>query len=210
MELQKLGLKYYTDKSRHIIFNKSYLDIYETYFKDIKNNKLNVLEIGVKTGNSIKVWEEYFTNSNIFGLDIDPACKQFESNKTKIVIGSQEEKTSIDELINLVKGKFDIIIDDGSHINEHMIGSFELLFNHLNPGGLYIIEDLANTYYKDIGEIVLKAKWPGMEYNKNCKNFVNDRQTMDIFFSELIHKTDAGETIQYVHFYPWISVIRKN
>ena len=79
--LQQIGKKYSTDKSMHINFNKSYLDIYETYFKDIRNQKLNILEIGVRNGNSIRVWEEYFPNSNIFGLDIDPICKQFETNR---------------------------------------------------------------------------------------------------------------------------------
>jgi hypothetical protein len=69
MELQQLGLKWGTDKSKWINFNKSYLNIYETYFKDIKNDKLNVLEIGVKTGNSIGLWQEYFKNSIIFGLE---------------------------------------------------------------------------------------------------------------------------------------------
>ena len=114
--LQQIGLKYRTDKALHVNYGKSYLDIYETYFKDIRNEKLNVLEIGVKTGNSTRVWEEYFPNSNVFGLDIDPSCKQFETNRTKIIIGSQGDEATINEALKLANNKFDIITEHDSRI----------------------------------------------------------------------------------------------
>lgn len=42
---------------------------------------------------------------------------------------------------------FDIILDDGSHISEHIITSFTTLFSELKPGGLYVIEDTQTSYW---------------------------------------------------------------
>ena len=43
---------------------------------------------------------------------------------------------------------FDIIIDDGSHVNEDIIKTFVLLFKKIKPGGLYIGEDLHACYWE--------------------------------------------------------------
>ena len=48
-------------------------------------------------------------------------------------------------------GEIDIIIDDGSHINEHVIDTFKLLFPKLNDGGIYVVEDTQTSYWKDYG-----------------------------------------------------------
>ena len=39
-------------------------------------------------------------------------------------------------------GPFDFIIDDGSHVGQHITTSFKMLWQHLKPGGYYFIEDL--------------------------------------------------------------------
>jgi len=45
-------------------------------------------------------------------------------------------------------GPFDIVIDDGSHISQHQIKTFEYCFIHcVKPGGLYIVEDLQTSFY---------------------------------------------------------------
>jgi hypothetical protein len=41
---------------------------------------------------------------------------------------------------------FDIIIDDGSHVGEHILTSFKILWSTVKPGGYYIIEDLHSIY----------------------------------------------------------------
>jgi hypothetical protein len=48
-------------------------------------------------------------------------------------------------------GPFDIIIDDGSHISEHIITSYRTLFPHLTAHGLYVIEDLYLSYQESAG-----------------------------------------------------------
>jgi demethylmacrocin O-methyltransferase len=48
-------------------------------------------------------------------------------------------------------GGFDIVIDDGSHINDHVIASFETLFPLLKDGGLYVVEDAQTSYWPILG-----------------------------------------------------------
>jgi hypothetical protein len=207
--LKEIGIRHKTDKSRHTHAGKTYLDIYEIYFSKIRENKLNFLEIGVKNGSSHRLWKEYFKNSTIYGLDIDPRCKIYTEDRINIFIGSQSDENIIKSILDEVDGGLDIILDDGSHINELTIKSFEILFNKLNTGGFYIIEDLGCSYNINIGEQIEKAKWPGMEYNNDVK-FSNNREDLNILFNKLIEDLDKNsKVIEYVHFYSRICIIKK-
>lgn len=217
ISLHDIGKKHNTDKvdNWHTIFNKSYLNIYENYFSHFRNKKIKLLEIGVRDGASIKVWEEYFQFAEIYGLDIDPRCLVHQSEKTKIKIGCQADGELIKNLVEEV-GQFDIIIDDGSHINELIVKSFNLLFPHLNKGGIYIIEDMQCSYLgEELKDGIIRGGWPGMNYNKNV-NFVNNRKDIDSLLFEHIKKMDlkleknyTEENIEYVHFYPQVVVMKK-
>ena len=59
--------------------------------------------------------------------------------------------------------RVDIIIDDGSHIVYDQVISFKSLFNKLNPGGIYVIEDLHTSYSK----YFIKTK--NSQWKKNIK-----------------------------------------
>jgi hypothetical protein len=86
---------------------------------------------------------ESFKNAEIIvGIDIDPACKDYEDvdNNIFIEIGDATDKIFIDYIIKKY-GQFDIILDDGSHVNRDMIKSFEQFFPYLNDKGLYVVED---------------------------------------------------------------------
>jgi len=48
-------------------------------------------------------------------------------------------------------GPFDVVIDDGSHVNEHVRTSFRTLFPYLRDGGVYAIEDLWTAYCPGYG-----------------------------------------------------------
>ena len=65
MNLEKLFKKYSSDKYAH-----EYYNIYKLYLTNLKLKKLNILEIGVADGSSLKAWSEYFINSKIIGIDI--------------------------------------------------------------------------------------------------------------------------------------------
>ena len=211
--LQNLGLKYGTDKSTVHQFNGiTFLDIYEKYFNEYKDNEIVLMEIGVLNGSSLKVWNEYFKNVKIIGLDIDPSKKQYSSENIEIFIGSQDSPNILDEINDKYKQGIDIIIDDGSHINTLTISSFEMFFPKLNKGGLYVIEDTHCTYGTEFWPHFIDAvgTWPGMRYNNLNVSFDNKRELMDSFFSDKIKTMDSLKgDIKAIHFYPETVIIEK-
>lgn len=144
--LDQIAIRCGTDKSS---LTHNYTNRYAMYFEDIREEKINILEIGVKLGRSLKMWKEYFHNAEITGVDIDN-LKKFEEPRIHIEQGDQKD-TDFLKKINDLYGPFDIIIDDGSHINEDIQKSFDCLFPLLKPGGLYIVEDLHACYWDSHG-----------------------------------------------------------
>ncbi len=66
VELQN-HYKFDTDKnSRH-----TYLKHYDELFYPLKDKKIKMLEIGVHTGGSIMLWNKYFKDCTVFGMDIN-------------------------------------------------------------------------------------------------------------------------------------------
>ncbi len=137
--LNELACKWGTDKRAGI---HNYTKWYDSMWGRQRLEPVKLLEIGVQSGASIRMWEEYFPNGRMVGLDIDPRCKMHESKRVSIVIGSQDDPAIRDQLAAAHPKGFDIIIDDGSHVSEHMEKSFDLYFPILKAGGTYVIEDL--------------------------------------------------------------------
>jgi len=140
-DLSFLANYYITDKGNKYGKAHNYVLHYQKHFDKIKDNKLNILEIGIAAGSSLKMWSSYFPNSTIYGIDINPECLKIESLKTedfqnvKLLIGDASEYDFKDI-------KFDIIIDDGSHLPVDIISTYKNLSQNLNEEGIYVIEDL--------------------------------------------------------------------
>ena len=145
---EKLGEKYLPSKR-----GQNYLVYYWMHFRDIRLDVKSVLEIGVQTDRSIRMWEEFFPNAMIYGIDIDPKCKEFEGGRRKILIGDQSDSDFLHNVLSQVSEPFDIIIDDGSHCVTHQLKSFDFLFPHLSDHGIYVIEDTGGC----VGDYDLKT-----------------------------------------------------
>lgn len=100
------------------------------------------------------MWNDYFNgNCNIYSIDIDPRCKTMEQKYSNIhiYIGDQADKNFLNEFILQVP-QLDIIIDDdGGHIMNQQITSFEMLFPHVKLDGIYLVEDLHTSYWSEYG-----------------------------------------------------------
>lgn len=115
-----------------------------------------MLEIGIGGyesptwgGASLRVWRDYFRRGHIHGLDIHP--KQISERRLTTHQGDQSDLGFM-AAFGVAHGPFDIVIDDGSHVNEHIRKSFAALFGeHLKPGGWYVIEDMATAYDPQFG-----------------------------------------------------------
>ena len=133
--------------------------IYDRYFVAFTDD-VAVLELGVHTGVSLKVWASYFPNGTVVGLDRAKTGPDF-SGYPNIAFESGDQ-TDRDRLAAICKTHapkgFDIIIDDAAHIGQSAAASYAALFPRLKPKGLYIIEDWGTGYYDD---------WPdGGHYQK--------------------------------------------
>ena len=133
-----------SDKHSH-----GYSKFYERFFERIKKSKecVEILEIGVRYAAGTRCFHEYFENCNITGVDIiySSQAKKFKrNNKSFDFIHGSAVDPQIIKQIN--RKKFDIIIDDASHITGHQIFCFKEYYKLLNPGGIYIVEDLHTSY----------------------------------------------------------------
>mgnify|MGYP001246789561 CR=1 FL=1 len=183
-----------------------YLPIYERYFASFKNKKnLKFLEIGVSKGGSLQLWRNYFGDSaTIFGIDIDPNCKQYDGLHGKVRIGSQNDKGFLESVVNEMGG-VDVVLDDGSHQMRHIKKSLDILFPHLSENGIYFIEDLHTSYWKSHGG----------GYNSK-DNFFNDT-IIDIvndlhrwYHMHSIKKPNISEFCSAIHIYDSIIILEKS
>jgi hypothetical protein len=124
--------------------------LYERCLSQLRDQPIKILELGVFSGSSLEVWNEYFPNATIVGLDINPVVRDF-SSRISFVQGSQDDTKLLKEISEkFAPDGWDVIIDDASHIGYHTKNSFWYLFqNHLKPGALYFIEDWGTGYWED-------------------------------------------------------------
>lgn len=184
-DLCKLFEFYISDKCPAVFH--SYSPEYYNILHPFKNTFRNVLEIGIgnkalmkdlgnipeikkrlkktyEPGASLRAWRDFFINSNIYSIDIDETTL-FSEERIQCFHGDQSSKESLLNVVQKINSNLDLIIDDGSHVVEHMILSIETLFPFLNKNGIYIIEDIK---FKDL-EIFKNLKL------NNCKiKYIHD------------------------------------
>ena len=130
MSLDSIGILYGTDKSSLV---HGYLPHYEKIVGHLRDEKFNLIEIGVQDGASLRTWQAYFRKARIIGVDIAPSCKSHAGGRIHVEIGSQEDDIFLTRLAE--KYPPTVIIDDGSHRPDHQIFTFKCLFPKLAPGG---------------------------------------------------------------------------
>lgn len=190
----EIGSRVGTDKIGH-----GYHVWYEKHFSNLRDRPINLLEIGVWEGFSLKLWEEYFPLGKIYGIDIDAGCARHQSARVNVLIGSQEDPIFLAEVAKNV-GELDIIVDDGGHTMTGQKTSFQKLFPSIRPGGYYVIEDLESSYYPSHGGG--PAGSPGTTIEM-LKSFLDD-------FQEAYHHRPliSRRRISEIHFYPNVVFIR--
>ena len=123
----------------------SYLGLYEDLLCSKRETAKNVLEIGIWDGGSIKLWDDYFKNAIIYGLDLTATNEKWDSLKNKesikLITGVDAyNQTFFNETFKEIK--FDFMLDDGPHSLESMIIFIRLYSTLLTHDGILIIEDV--------------------------------------------------------------------
>ena len=119
-----------------------YIELYWRELRDIRNTTKKVLEIGVQTPRSVKMWRDFFPNAVIYGIDIDPRCAEFAEDRIEIFVGDQTDESFLLDVIKATGGQFDVVIDDGQHSSYSILKSFSYLYPALDERGIYVIEDI--------------------------------------------------------------------
>lgn len=190
-----------------------YTPHYERHFSEYRDQRVNVLEIGVggyehpgRGGESLRMWKAYFHRGMIFGLDLHDKSA-LNRPRIETIQGDQGDTQMLSAMATEI-GPLNIVIDDGSHLSDHILASFAALFPSLASGGVYVIEDLQTAY------------WPAWNGERNSHN---DPQTTTGFLKTLIdalHHQDRMTTsscmprdiehqIRAIHLYHNIVFIEK-
>ncbi len=148
MTLKQLCAKYYNNGWPDKDTVHSYIDIYEDLLAPYRTTAKNILEVGLFSGESLKMWEEYFADGIVSGIDISDTPHggladlrpMIEEGTHNIHIFDATNENEIKKRFGKVK--FDVIIDDAAHSIEQQLELYEKWKSKLSPNGIYIIEDI--------------------------------------------------------------------
>ena len=194
---------FYENPGKDIFKWNHYLPIYEKHFERFVNRPVTILEIGCLHGGSLQLWKRYFgPHATIIGVDIEPRCLSHVEDQINIRIGSQNDREFLKSVVEEF-GSIDIVIDDGSHMSEDQIISFNSLFDHVSENGIYAVEDLHTNYWEEMGGGVRKAG----SFIETTKHLIDElnayhtRGSLDI--------TRFTNTAASIHFYDSMVIIEK-
>ncbi len=196
---------FHANTARSIHKWQHYFNIYDRHFSRFRGTDVHVVEFGVSEGGSLQMWKEYFGDKcHIYGVDINPHCKDLEEDRISIFIGDQEDREFLRSLSEQIP-RIDILIDDGGHRMQQQINTFEELFPHISENGVYLIEDLHTSYWKGWGGGGYKKKGTFIEYSKNFIDYINAWHSQ----TPKLPVSDFTRTARSLHFYDSILAIEK-
>ncbi|PWL32396.1 MAG: hypothetical protein DCO96_02315 [Fluviicola sp. XM-24bin1] len=176
----------------------NFIELYNRHLTPLQDSAHRLLEIGIFNGASHKMWKCYFDSAEVYGIDIKQK-PWVEKLGIHTYLADQANREHLQTFIDSSGGMFDVIIDDGGHYMDHQQVSLGFLFQHLNEGGLYIIEDVHTSipaYYKGFGQDSTLS-------NTTLKVFVDYLMDESI---ESVYMTEAEMTyletwIEYIEIY---------
>jgi 23S rRNA U2552 (ribose-2'-O)-methylase RlmE/FtsJ len=197
--------KYFEENKGRLIHKwMHFFDVYDKHFSRFRGKEVVILEIGVFQGGSLQMWKEYFGDKAlIYGVDINPRCKELEEDRVKIFIGSQSDRGFLRQLRKELP-PIDILIDDGGHMMRQQIITFEELYGAVKPDGVYLCEDLHTSYWLQYGGGV-RRKGSFIEFGKRLVDQLNAWHSEQSSF----RVDDFTRTADSIHFYDSIMVVEK-
>lgn len=166
----------------------SYLDFYDDKLWYLQDSKINLLEIGVQNGGSLETWARYFWKAEkIVGIDIDPKCGdlKFEDQRIEVIVGDSKTVE--------LEDKFDIIIDDGSHLASDIIANWTKWWPSLEDGGVYVVEDFHTMWMPGYGSNAIQF-FAGFIAAVNGKSKV-DHKVKRMEFQNSLVLLEKGEPV---------------
>jgi len=164
--------------------NDHYPAIYERWFQHKRFDIRHFLEIGVHKGGALRAWSRYFPGAEIYGVDIKDrldTSKTYNNCKIKVEFGDATDGSFMRKTFSNID--FDIIIDDASHMVEHQLETFSIMFQRVKPGGVYVVEDTHSSY------------WPEFNGGYGTGNFIDKTKVFADYVNYRAYKISerAGE-----------------
>lgn len=172
---------------------RHYFEIYHRHFEKFVGREVHIVEIGVFSGGSLEMWRNYFgTDSRVYGVDVERACRAYEGERVRVFIGDQGDAAFWDDFAHQVP-TIDIVIDDGSHVPADQIVTLEALLPRIRPGGVYLCEDIhgpSNEFHDYVDGLSRQL------HSMGTGDTPHDRRP-----------TELQRIVQSVHLYPFVAVI---
>ena len=203
--LNDLEICFYENPGNEINKWTHYFEIYDRYFSRYRGTDVHVVEFGVSQGGSLQMWKNYFGDkAKIYGIDINPLCKQLEEDQIEIFIGDQEDRKFLKSLGEAIP-RIDILIDDGGHTMNQQINTFEEMFPYIDKNGVYLCEDLVTSYWQKHGG-GYKKSGTYIEYSKNFIDYINAWHSKEPM---RLRVSDFTRSVHALHYYDAMLVIEK-
>ena len=180
----------YNKKSEEI-FGHGFAQFYEKHFNNFKNEKINFFEIGTWEGASLASFSKYFNNANLYGLDRNFKFK-YKSKRINFYYCDTTNKKDLKKISNKIgKKKFQVIIDDGSHLLNDIIHNLKFFLDFVDNKGYYVIEDYNHPeYYSHLnnssGDELL------------IKNIIIKIKNKEFFDSKILNKNDQTKLFESI------------
>lgn len=171
-----------------------YFDIYHRHLAKFVGREAHVMEIGVYSGGSLDMWRDYFgKDCRVYGVDLQPACKVYENERTKIFIGDQADRSF---WRSLELPALDVLVDDGGHRPEQQIATLEEMLPRLRPGGVFLCEDIHG---------------PNHGFGAYLQGLLKDLNAIRSGGAgKPVQPSPLQAAIESIHFYPYVVVIEKS
>jgi predicted O-methyltransferase YrrM len=117
-----------------------------------------IVEVGIYSGGSTALLAQLAEPDVLVAVDLRPDCEPLERFIATHDLGArvrphygvdQTDGPRLDAILaaELGDAPVDLVIDDASHLDGHTRATFNRLFPHLRPGGLFVIEDWAWAHH---------------------------------------------------------------
>lgn len=171
---------------------RHYFPIYERHLARFRDREITFAEIGIYSGGSLAMWRHYLgPKALIVGVDIQPACSAYEAPGVQVYIGDQGDR-ALWPAVLADHPVIDVLIDDGGHEHEQQIVTFEAVFPHIAPGGVYLCEDIhgeAHHFHDYLDSLSRGLHHTGPDFR---------------FSSNALQRS-----IDSIHIYPFVTVVEK-
>lgn len=203
-------LEYFENNDRRLIHKwMHYFDIYHRHFARFRGRQPTLVEFGVSHGGSLQMWKDYFgEGARIFGIDVDPRCKEVEDEAISIIIGDQEDRDFLRTIPGRT-GRIDVLVDDGGHTMSQQIATFEEMFPVVSDTGVYLVEDLHTSYWRTKDGVKfgggLRRRSTFVEYSKRLIDHLNAWHVRD----PRLPVSDFSRSADSMTYYDSVLVIEK-